>query len=244
MTDHKILVQDWNEALTGASPQEVLRWAAETFPGTVAFASSLGAEDQVLTAMIAAERLPIRVFTLDTGRLFPETYELIAETTRKLGVPVQVYFPDAAEVEEMVHLHGIDLFRDSLAARKHCCDVRKVRPLRRAQAGLGAWVCGLRSGQGATREHVAVVEWDEAAALVKINPLASWSEVQVWEYVRAHDVPVNPLHETGMPSVGCAPCTRVVEPGQDPRSGRWWWESAEQRECGLHARGANAKEAS
>ncbi len=244
MNDTQAYVQKWDDALAGATPQDVLRWAAATFPGTVALASSLGAEDQVLTAMIAAEKLPIRVFTLDTGRLFPETYELVAETGRKLGVPVQVYFPDAAEVEEMVRLHGIDLFRDSVAARKSCCDVRKVRPLRRAQAGLEAWVCGLRSGQGATREHVAVVEWDEAAGLVKLSPLATWSEAQVWEFVSAHDVPVNPLHEQGMPSIGCAPCTRAVEPGQDPRSGRWWWEDAEQRECGLHARGASEKEAS
>ena len=236
MTDNRELVQQRNETLADASPEEILRWAAETFPGAVALASSLGAEDQVLTAMIAREHLPITVFTLDTGRLFPETYELIAATADKLGVPVRVYFPDASDVEEMVRLHGIDLFRDSVAARKRCCDVRKVRPLRRAQAGLEAWVCGLRSGQGVTREQVTVVEWDEASGLVKINPLASWSEGQVWEYVRANDVPVNPLHEAGMPSIGCAPCTRAIEAGEDPRSGRWWWESAEQRECGLHGR--------
>lgn len=241
MTDNKASVQAWNDELSGATTEEVLRWAVATFPGTVALASSLGAEDQALTAMIATERLPIRVFTLDTGRLFPETYELIAATTRKLGLPVDVYFPDAADVEEMVRLHGIDLFRDSVAARKRCCEVRKVRPLRRAQAGLEAWVCGLRSGQGATREQVAVVEWDDASGLVKINPLASWSEEQVWEYVRANDVPYNPLHDAGMPSIGCAPCTRAIEPGEDVRAGRWWWESAEHRECGLHARGEAAR---
>ena len=241
MTDNRTNVQAWNDELSGATPEEVLSWAAATFSGTVALASSLGAEDQVLTAMIARERLPIGVFTLDTGRLFPETYELIAATTRVLGVPVDVYFPDAADVEEMVRLHGIDLFRDSVATRKRCCDVRKVQPLRRAQAGLEAWVCGLRSGQGATREQVAVVEWDAAAGLVKINPLASWSEEQVWAYVRANDVPVNPLHDAGMPSIGCAPCTRAVEPGEDVRAGRWWWESAEHRECGLHARGEAAR---
>lgn len=237
MTDTAESVREWNEKLAGAPPEEVLRWAAATFSPKVALASSLGAEDQVLVAMIAHERLPISVFTLDTGRMFPETYELIARTSDRLGVPVRIYFPDAADVEEMVRLHGIDLFRDSVAARKRCCAVRKVGPLRRAQAGLDAWVCGLRSGQGATREKVAVVEWDEASALVKVNPLASWSEAQVWDYVHENDVPYNPLHDAGMPSIGCAPCTRAVEPGEDPRSGRWWWETAEQRECGLHARG-------
>jgi phosphoadenosine phosphosulfate reductase len=188
----------------------------------------------VLTAVIAENHIAIPVFTLDTGRLFPETYELIARTSERY-VPVRVYFPDATEVEEMVVAHGIDLFRDSVAARKRCCEVRKVRPLRRAQAGLEAWACGLRSGQGATRKHVDVVEWDEAAALVKINPLASWSEDDVWAYAREHDVVYNPLHDSGFPSIGCAPCTRAIEPGEDVRAGRWWWESAEQRECGLHA---------
>jgi len=236
MTDKRQQIHEWNEGLRGASPQDVLRWAAEHFAGKVALASSLGLEDQVLTAMIADARLPIAIFTLDTGRQFPETYELITRTTARYGLPIEVYFPDTGEVEEMVRLHGIDLFRDSVAARRRCCDVRKVRPLRRAQASLDAWVCGLRSGQGATREHVDVVEWDEPAGLVKINPLSALSADDVWAYARAHRIPYNPLHDDGFPSIGCAPCTRAVDPSQDPRSGRWWWESAESRECGLHAR--------
>jgi phosphoadenosine phosphosulfate reductase len=229
-------ISEWAARLAEAEPESILAWAAQAFPGSVALATSLGAEDQVLAAMIASERLPIRVFTLDTGRLFPETYDLIAETTSKLGLPIELYLPEAADVEEMARTHGVNLFRESVAARKRCCDVRKLRPLRRAQEGLEAWVCGLRRGQGVTRGEIDIVEWDSFAGLVKINPLAAWDEERVWSYIRTNGVPYNPLHDAGMPSIGCAPCTRAVEPGEDPRSGRWWWESAEQRECGLHGR--------
>ena len=221
--------------LEGAGAEEVLADAAKRFRGRVAFASSLGLEDQVLTAMIAEAKLDIPIFTLDTGRLYPETYDLIARTKERYGLTVHVYFPDAGEVEEMVDTHGVDLFRDSIELRKLCCGVRKVRPLRRAQRELDAWICGLRSGQGATRQAVDVAEWDPAG-LLKINPLAAWDEAGVWSYVRAHDVPYNPLHDAGFPSIGCAPCTRAVPEGEDARSGRWWWESAEHRECGLHQR--------
>lgn len=222
--------------LEGAGAEDVLADAAGRFPGRVAFASSLGLEDQVLTAMIAETKLDIPIFTLDTGRLYPETYDLIARTKERYGVTIHVYFPAAGEVEEMVDRDGVNLFRDSIEARKRCCETRKVRPLRRAQRELDAWICGLRSGQGATRQKVEVAEWDDVAGLVKINPLAAWDEAGVWDYVRAHDVPYNPLHDAGFPSIGCAPCTRAVAPGEDARSGRWWWESAEHRECGLHQR--------
>jgi phosphoadenosine phosphosulfate reductase len=221
--------------LAGAGADDVLADAAQRFPGRVAFASSLGLEDQVLTAMIAEAGLDIPIFTLDTGRLYPETYDLIARTRERYGVVIHVYFPSANDVEEMVDGDGVNLFRDSMEARKRCCEVRKVRPLRRAQRELDAWICGLRSGQGATRQKVEVAEWDDAG-LVKINPLAAWDEAGVWDYVRAHDVPYNALHDAGYPSIGCAPCTRAVPEGEDPRSGRWWWESAEHRECGLHHR--------
>jgi phosphoadenosine phosphosulfate reductase len=229
-------VADILARLQGLSAEEILADAAKRFPGRVAFASSLGLEDQVLTAMIAEAKLDIPIFTLDTGRLYPETYELIARTKERYGVTIHVYFPAAGEVEEMVDRDGVNLFRDSIEARKRCCEIRKVRPLRRAQRELDAWICGLRSGQGATRQKVEVAEWDDVAGLVKINPLAAWDEARVWSYVRAHDVPYNPLHDAGFPSIGCAPCTRAVPEGEDARSGRWWWESAEQRECGLHQR--------
>jgi len=222
--------------LANAPAEDLLADAARRFAGRVAFASSLGLEDQVLTAMIAEAKLAIPIFTLDTGRLYPETYDLIARTKERYGVTIHVYFPAAGEVEEMVDRDGVNLFRDSVETRKRCCEIRKVRPLRRAQRELDAWICGLRSGQGATRQKVEVAEWDDAADLVKINPLAAWDETGVWSYVRAHDVPYNPLHDTGFPSIGCAPCTRAVAPGEDARSGRWWWESAEHRECGLHQR--------
>ena len=224
--------------LEGAGAEAVLADAAQRFPGRVAFASSLGLEDQVLTAMIAEAKLEIPIFTLDTGRLYPETYDLIARTRERYGVTIHVYFPDAGEVEEMVDRDGVNLFRDSIEARQRCCGVRKVHPLRRAQRELDAWICGLRSGQGATRQKVEVAEWDDAG-LVKINPLAAWDEAGVRDYVSAHDVPYNPLHDAGFPSIGCAPCTRAVPEGEDARSGRWWWESAEHRECGLHQRSAS-----
>jgi phosphoadenosine phosphosulfate reductase len=216
---------------------EILATVALRFGGRVAFASSLGPEDQVITAMIAEGGLDIAVFTLDTGRLFPEAYDLIDRTRERYRLPIHLYFPDASDVEEMVAARGVNLFRHGIEQRKLCCDVRKVRPLRRAQQPLDAWICGLRSGQGATRQTVEPAEWDAAAGLVKINPLAAWDEDQVWEYVRANDVPYNPLHDQGFPSIGCAPCTRAVAPDEDHRSGRWWWESAGHRECGLHRRG-------
>jgi len=231
----KTRIAEWRETLDVLSAEEILAWAADAFPGQISLASSLGVEDQVLTQMIAARRLPIGIFTLDTGRLFPEAYDLIAETTRRYSVAIRVYVPAAEDVETMVSAHGVNLFRDGVAERKRCCEVRKLRPLRRALSGSRAWVCGLRREQSVTRAEVEAIEWDEANGLVKINPLHAWTEADVWAYVREHDVVYNPLHDRGFPSVGCAPCTRAIEPGEDVRAGRWWWESAEHRECGLHA---------
>lgn len=226
--------------LADASAKDVLAAAVRRFPGRVAFASSLGLEDQVLTHMIVEHELDIPIFTLDTGRLFPETYDLIDRTNKRYGVTIHTYFPAAAEVEKMVDRDGVNLFRDSIEARKRCCEVRKILPLRRAQIELDAWICGLRTGQGATRQEVEVVEWDNLADMVKINPLADWTEQSVREYVQEHEVPYNPLHDQGFPSIGCAPCTRAVAEGEDARAGRWWWEAANHRECGLHHRGAGA----
>ncbi len=226
----------WGEGVRTLAPEEVLAAAAGRFAGRIAFASSMGVEDQVITQMIATARIPIPIFTLDTGRLFPETYDLIEETSSHYGLPLRVFFPDALEVEEMVADHGVNLFLDDVALRKRCCEVRKLRPLARALEGLDAWVCGLRQGQSANRAETEVVEWDAAHGLVKINPLAGWSSEQVQEYANEHRVVRNPLHERGFPSIGCTPCTRAVEPGEDERNGRWWWESDSQRECGLHTR--------
>ncbi len=224
----------WAATLAGAEPATVLRWASETFGNRVAFASSLGVEDQVITHLIAENSLDIPVFTLDTGRLFPETHNLIDETRRRYGLPVAVYCPDAADVELLVKEHGVNLFRLSVELRRQCCRVRKVKPLQRALADLDAWVCGLRREQSVTRTALHAVAWDAANGLVKISPLADWQEDEVWRYAREHNVPCNPLHDQGFPSIGCACCTRAVASGEDARAGRWWWEQPEKKECGLH----------
>jgi len=220
--------------LAGQAPETVLRRAWEVFGEGLVFATSLAAEDQVITEMIARNRWPIPLVTLDTGRLFPETYDLLAETERRYGVRIRVFFPDRAAVEAMVAESGINLFRDSVASRKRCCQVRKVEPLRRALAPYAAWICGLRRGQAVTRAEVSEVEDDAANGLVKINPLAAWSEGQVWGTIAARGIPYNPLHDRGYPSIGCAGCTRAVRRTEDVRAGRWWWEEPEQKECGLH----------
>ena len=218
----------------GMDAAQVLSWAARTFGADVTIASSLGAEDQVIVHMIARSRLEIPVFTLDTGRMFNESYDLIARTATELGVTVKPYLPDASQVEALVASHGINLFYESLELRKRCCHVRKVEPLRRALAGKAAWITGLRRSQSVTRATVGIVEWDDQNRLYKINPLADWTDDDVWGYIRANGVPYHRLHDQGFPSIGCAPCTRAVAPGEDARAGRWWWERPEHRECGLH----------
>lgn len=217
--------------------EELLRWARGVFaPGRLVFATSLGAEDQVLTHMITVSGGGIPVFTLDTGRLPQETYDCLQATRDAYGLIVETVFPDRQEVESMVNQYGPNLFYGSLENRRRCCEVRKVLPLRRRLAGMEAWVVGMRREQALTRQTLEKVEWDTANRLVKINPLADWSLDMVWEYIRKHGVPVNRLHAKGYPSIGCAPCTRAVEPGADIRSGRWWWENPEHKECGLHHR--------
>jgi len=227
--------QELNSEWSGRPPEAVLRIAAETFDDEgIAFSTSLGVEDQLITDLLHRERLDIPLFTLDTGRLPQETYDLLDETRRRYGLQVDVLFPEASSVERMVSQHGPNLFYESIEKRRECCRVRKIEPLKRRLSTLGAWICGLRREQSVTREGIGFVEWDESFGLFKINPLVDASEASVWEYVRKHDVPYNSLHDRSYPSIGCAPCTRAVEPGEDVRAGRWWWEQAEQRECGLH----------
>lgn len=223
----------------GATAEEILSRAAQEFDGRIALASSLGMEDQVVTHMAADLGLRLPVFTLDTGRLFPETYDLIARTEARYGLRMRVFVPEAADVERLVSEQGINGFRDNVAARRRCCEVRKLVPLCRALAGLDAWVTGLRRGQSLARGAVEPFERDDANGLVKVNPLWDWTEDGVRAYVAEHGVPVSPLHDRGFASIGCAPCTRAVAPDGDPRSGRWWWERDDHRECGLHARAAN-----
>ncbi len=217
-----------------SEPKEIISWVINRFGDKIALSSSLGAEDQVLTEMVAGINKNTTVFTLDTARLFPETYDLIDRTSKKYKIKIKVYFPDHNEVEEMVNKKGINLFYDSIENRKECCKIRKLDPLKRAFSGLDAWICGLRADQSVTRKDLEVVEWDENNGLVKINPLAFWSEKEVWDYIKDNSIPYNPLHDKKYPSIGCLPCTNPVEPGDDIRAGRWWWENPETKECGLH----------
>ncbi|MDQ2964137.1 MAG: phosphoadenylyl-sulfate reductase [Pseudomonadota bacterium] len=201
-----------------------------------ALASSFGAEDMVLTDLIAKHALPIAIFTLDTGRLAGETYALIDRVREHYTLPIEVHYPDEQTLETYVRAHGINGFYRGVELRQRCCAIRKAAPLARALAGRSAWITGQRRAQSVTRFDLAVEEFDTEHNLAKFNPLAAWTEDDVWGYVRANDVPTNPLHARGYPSIGCAPCTRAVEPGEDIRAGRWWWEQPEHKECGLHRR--------
>ncbi len=219
----------------GMSPENILTLAYKAFGKQISFATSLGEEDQVITDMIATHAPGIEIFTLDTGRLFSESYDLWAKNQKKYThISFKVYFPNAQAVEEMVGQKGINLFYESVDNRKLCCGIRKVEPLRRALSRVDAWITGLRSAQSLTRTNAEVFEWDQANNKIKVNPLIHWSLGQVREYIRTHNVDINSLHAQGFVSIGCAPCTRAIKDGEDIRAGRWWWEQPEQKECGLH----------
>lgn len=230
----KELAEELNGRFAGKAPEEVLAYFLQEYQGHIALASSLGLEDQVLTDMICAIRPDTCIFTLDTGRLFPETYSLIERTNMAYGIKIRLYFPDFNEVEDMVARYGVNLFYESIEKRRMCCHIRKLGPLKRAFSGLKVWICGLRREQSVTRTSDKLVEWDASNGLLKLNPLIDWTEEQVWDYVRVHGVPYNKLHDQGFPSIGCQPCTRAVKPGEDVRAGRWWWEDPDHKECGLH----------
>lgn len=229
-------IEAWNELLKGKDPVGVIGFFLSHFNRKIVLSTSLGLEDQVLTEMVLRQAPETEVFTLDTGRLFPETYDLIARTNKFFGIRMKTYFPRPEKVEEMVAGHGINLFYDSVEKRKMCCGIRKVAQLPRAFSGKEAWICGLRKDQSVSRFFNHLVEWDSNNGLVKINPLINWTEKQVWAYIREHSIPYNLLHDRGFPSIGCEPCTRAIEPGEDVRAGRWWWENDLHKECGLHKR--------
>ena len=222
--------------LEHSSAESVLEWALEKFSPKVALACSFQAEESVLIDMMHRQRgSDFRIFTLDTGRLNQQTYDCMDAIRARYGVSVEVYFPDAPKVQNMVRAHGLNLFYNSVEHRQLCCAVRKVEPLNRALRDLSAWMTGLRREQAVTRSDVRRVELDkDHGNIVKINPLVDWSHDQVWQYIRERNVPFNWLHTQGYPSIGCAPCTRAVKPGEDLRAGRWWWENPETKECGLH----------
>ena len=224
MSDFDTLVANTNATLG--------RIATDFSPAV--FASSLAAEDMVLTDMILRTGLPIGIFTLETGRLHAETLGMLDTIKEKYAYDVTRFTPDAVAVESYVQNYGLNGFYDSVELRKECCRIRKVDPLNRALEGNTAWVTGQRRSQSATRAELHVQEIDAAHGMTKFNPLADWSEEDVWQYLRTHNVPYNPLHDRGYPSIGCEPCTRAIQPGEDVRAGRWWWENPESKECGLH----------
>jgi len=228
------LIAQWNEESRDKNPVGVIAFFLQHFGDKIVLSTSLGLEDQVLTEMVLRQKKDAEVFTLDTGRLFPETYDLIARTNKFFGIRMKTYFPEAEKVEEMVAENGINLFYDSVEKRKLCCSIRKVAQLPRAFKDKQAWICGLRKDQSVSRFFNKLVEWDAANGLVKINPLINWTEKEVWDYINKHKIPYNLLHDRGFPSIGCEPCTRAIEPGEDIRSGRWWWENELHKECGLH----------
>ena len=225
-----------------ASAQALLAEVQERY-APAAFGTSFGAEDMVLLDLIARSAPRIEVFTLDTGRLPEETYSLMQLVRKRYRVKVKVFYPDASKVEEYVRVNGINGFYESIAQRKGCCHVRKVEPLARALQGKKAWVTGLRREQSAARSQLPLSEPDPVHGLTKFNPLAEWSLAEVWGYLRQFQVPCNALHDRGYPSIGCAPCTRAIKPGEDIRAGRWWWENTGAKECGLHPTATKQSEA-
>lgn len=227
-------IEKLNNELEGKSSLEVLDYFVSHFTDKIGFASSFGVEDQIITQKLFSLKKKIKIFTLDTGRLFPETYELIDKTRSRYKLDIDIYFPNSSEVETMVNSKGINLFYEGIENRKLCCGIRKIKPLKRALSTLDIWISGLRREQSPTRSDMKLLEWDENNALLKVNPLIEWTEKDCWDYVKKNNIPYNTLHDKGFLSIGCQPCTRAIEKGEDIRAGRWWWEDPESKECGLH----------
>jgi len=223
------------EQTEGLDMDRTLKLLAARFPNQVVFSTSFSIEDQVITHAIASNEIPITLFTLDTGRLFAETYSVWSSTNDKYGVRVKAYYPDRTLLENFINDKGPNAFYESVDNRKECCRIRKVEPLKRALKGQAVWVAGLRAEHSPERKDHAPIEWDEGNQIIKYNPLLHWTSQQVREYIDQNDVPYNVLHDRGFVSIGCAPCTRAIRPGEDFRAGRWWWEDASKKECGLHA---------
>jgi phosphoadenosine phosphosulfate reductase len=221
--------------IAGLSIEESLKFMVERFPGQVTFSSSFGWEDQVISHIIFTNKLDIKVFTLETGRLFPETYYVWNRTIERYGIPIHAYYPQTDHLEKMVSEKGPSSFYDSVANRKECCGIRKIEPLKRALAGNSLWITGIRAEQSLNREDMQAVEWDASNGLHKFHPIFNWSFEEVKDYIKSYNIPYNPLHDKGFPSIGCAPCTRAVQEGEDFRAGRWWWEDQNKKECGLHS---------
>lgn len=236
MTLNTETIAQLNQDFSKLSLVEGLQKVTELFSGKITFSSSLGPEDQVITDTIFREELNIDVFTLDTGRLFAESYDVLDQTTRQYGKPIDVYYPQHEPLQEYVVLQGINALYDSIEQRKECCYLRKIEPLNRALQGAEVWVTGLRGSQSDYRSHINFFEWDDERQLVKFNPLIAWTTEEVWNHINRYDVPYNTLHKKGFSSIGCQPCTRAIGLHEDERAGRWWWEDEAAKECGLHSR--------
>lgn len=234
LCEHMIELKNIRDDIKDLNTEKLIEYILNQFRDKVALASSLGAEDQVLTHIMLKLNPEANIFTLDTGRLNPETYDVLEATNRKYDTKIEVVFPDFKRVEKMVNEQGPNLFYESVENRKLCCQIRKVEPLKRKLSGLEAWITGLRKAQSTTRNTLDVVEFDEKHGMLKFNPLADWSHEDVWGFIKKHDIPYNKLHEKGYASIGCAPCTRAIGDGEDVRAGRWWWEDPQSKECGLH----------
>jgi len=229
-------INELNEKFQNQTAQEIIEYFIKEYGQDAALSSSLGAEDQVLTDMIFKTDTNANIFTLDTGRLHPETYDVMDATNLKYGVKLNVFFPLNDKVEELYQKQGINGHFESIENRKNCCNIRKMEPLKRALKPLKVWFTGLRATQSVTRTNMPIVEFDENFDVIKVNPLINYSEDDVWDYIKTNNVPYNKLHDQGFPSIGCAPCTRAIKDGEDVRAGRWWWENPEHKECGLHAK--------
>ncbi len=229
-------VESITELVAGKSPEEALAVLAKAFPGQVVFSTSLGYEDQVISHFIFSNHLPVNVFTLDTGRLFNETYSVLSSTLDRYKVPIHVMYPQTEAVEKLVTEKGPFSFYESMDNRKECCYIRKVEPLKRALKGNKIWITGIRADQSENRQDMPSVEWDEANQILKFHPILNWTLEEVKAYIRQHNIPYNPLHDKGFVSIGCAPCTRAIKQGEDFRAGRWWWETSDKKECGLHGK--------
>ena len=225
--------KELNEKLLDSSTKEIISYFVENF-NNVALSSSLGVEDQVLTDLLLNKDKNANIFTLDTGRLHPETYDVMDATNLKYQIKINVFFPQNQMVEELYQTQGINGHYESIDNRKRCCNIRKIEPLKRALENVDIWITGLRASQSITRIDMPLVEYDAAFNVIKVNPLIKWSETDVWDYIKENRVPYNKLHDKGFPSIGCAPCTRAIKEGEDVRAGRWWWENPEHKECGLH----------
>lgn len=227
-------IQQLNEKLK--TPQDVLKWALDNLHPKIAMASSFGAEDVVVIDMMMKLNPKARIFTLDTGRLNQETYDVMDEIRNKYNLNIEVMFPDSNEVEEMVRVNGMNLFYQSMGNRKLCCGIRKVHPLKKMLSTVDGWITGLRADQTEVRSNVNRIEIDpQHNGIIKVNPIIEWTWEQTWDYVKSNNIPYNKLHDKGYPSIGCEPCTRAIKSGEPLRAGRWWWETDPQKECGLHA---------